>query len=396
MAIFHMQIKTISATTRSAISSAAYRAGEKLHSERFDKTSDFRNKKEVAYSEIIGPENMPAEFKNREKLWNSVEKIEKAKNGRFARDIVVALPNELSQSDQIKLVHEFVKEQFVNQGMIADWSLHAKQGNNHAHIMLTTRSLKKDGSWAPKSKNTYVLDDNGDRIPIIDKKTGKQKLGARNAKLWKKKKTDYNDWNKKENAEIWRKAWADKSNQYLAPNQKIDHRSYERQGRLKIPTIHEGYIARKIEERGGKSERIEINQTIREINRVTWLELNNLKKLKRKIQELSKKIMDKVNEIKSYTRNTEIEEFLNGSREKLKRNQTIDKRIRNEFGIEQSDIREVSKRAKIKSITQAKTRTQALRASDRTKASSKTDSRSQKGQFYNNNQIRSLSKARTR
>ena len=48
---------------------------------------------------------------------------------------------------------------------------------------------------------------------------------------------------------MWRSEWAKECNLHLKKEQQIDHRSYERQGKIEIPTIHEGADARKIEEK---------------------------------------------------------------------------------------------------------------------------------------------------
>lgn len=268
MAIFHLSVKIISRSSgRSAIAAAAYRAGEKLKNEENGKTHDFSKKKGVVYSEIQLPENAPSEYKDRQTLWNKVQEIEKRADAQLAREVEVALPQELDRKKQIELAHNYIQEQFVDKGMIADWSIHDKgDGNPHAHIMLTTRSLKKDGSWAPKQKSTYILDENREKIPQIDPKTGKQKIGARGRKMWKRTTVTYNDWNNRDNVELWRNEWAKQVNHYLEPSKKIDNRSYKRQGITKMPTIHEGYVAREIEKRGGSSDRIETNKMIKKIN----------------------------------------------------------------------------------------------------------------------------------
>ncbi len=61
--------------------------------------------------------------------------------------------------------------------------------------------------------------------------------------------TDATGWNNPKNCELWRSEWAGMCNRHLSIDNQIDHRSYERQGKLKIPTIHEGADARKIEEK---------------------------------------------------------------------------------------------------------------------------------------------------
>lgn len=276
MAIFHLSVKIISRSSgRSAIAAAAYRAGEKLKDEEVEKFHDFSKKKGVVYSEIQLPENAPNEYKDRQTLWNKVQEVEKRADAQLAREVEVALPQELDRKKQIELAHDYIQQQFVNKGMIADWSIHDKgDGNPHAHIMFTTRSLKKDGTWASKQKSTYLLDENGEKVPQIDPKTGKQKIGARGRKMWKRTTVAYNDWNNRDNVELWRSEWAKQVNRYLEPSKKIDNRSYKRQGVEKIPTIHEGYRAREIEKNGGNSDRVNINKKIRKFN--SNIENNNI------------------------------------------------------------------------------------------------------------------------
>src|SRR5690606_13382450 len=88
---------------------------------------------------------------NRERLWNVVEAIEKNWNSRLSREVLVALPRELSNDVQKELLMEYVKENFSNNGMVADVSIHRDQSENpHAHIMLTVRPFNEDGTWANK------------------------------------------------------------------------------------------------------------------------------------------------------------------------------------------------------------------------------------------------------
>jgi len=147
----HFDAKVISrAKGQSAVASAAYRAGEKLHDERLNKTFDYTRKEKVVYKEIMTPENAPAWAKDRETLWNKVEQSENRKDAQLTRDLIVAIPRELPSEQQIALVREFVQENFVNHGMIADVCIHenrtADGGKNpHAHIMLTLRELDGDG-----------------------------------------------------------------------------------------------------------------------------------------------------------------------------------------------------------------------------------------------------------
>ena len=301
MAIFHLSAKIISrGKGQSAIASAAYRSGARLHDERYDETQDYTKKRFIEHSEIQLPEHAPKKYLDRETLWNSVEKAERAKNSQLAREIEVALPRELTPEQRVKLVHDYVQETFVDKGMIADWSIHnpqpdkdnpEKPANPHAHIMLTVRGLRSNGSWAPKQKTTYKLDQNGQKVPQIDPKTGKQKIGSKGRRMWQRITVAYNDWNDQDNVEKWRKNWAEACNVLLKPDQQIDHRSYKRQGREQIPTRHEGHYAQALErKRPGSSWKVAQNQEIREQNRLIALLLQQWRKIEKAISELKQKI----------------------------------------------------------------------------------------------------------
>ena len=205
-------------------------------------------------------------------MWNSVEKIEKAKNSQLAREIEIAIPKELSAEQQIDLVRQYVNDNFVSVGMCADFAIHDKKdGNPHAHIMLTMRPLEQDGTWGAKSKKEYITDDNGERIKL---KNGN----------FKTKKVNTVDWNEQDKAELWRSAWAELANKYLEQNailERIDHRSFARQGIDKIPSIHLGVAASQMERKGIETERGNINREISLTNKI-------LAEIKAKINSLKK------------------------------------------------------------------------------------------------------------
>ncbi len=295
MSIYHLTIKIRSRSGgRSAISASAYLSGEKLHDNETGRTHDYTKKGEVIYKEVLLPLNAPEDFSNRETLWNEVQKKENRKTSQLARQIEVALPKELNREQQIECVQSFIKENFVSQGMIADWALHDKgDGNPHAHIMLTLRAFDENKNWAPKKINLYCndRDENGKpifnenlphydpknkeatsqyRIPKLDE-NGKQKVRVRKGKgeekLWEIITVPYNDWNEN-NAEKWRRSWANCCNKYLDIENQIDYRSYKRQGKDTIPTIHEGYAARDMEKKGVQSERCEYNREVKRQNSI--------------------------------------------------------------------------------------------------------------------------------
>lgn len=260
IAIYHCSIKIVSrGKGKSAVAAAAYRSGEKLTNEWDGLTHDYTKKGGVVHSEILLPAHAPPAFSDRSTLWNSVELSEKSNNAQLAREVEIALPVELSREEQTRLVQEYCSSQFVSKGMIADFNLHdTGSGNPHAHILLTMRPLDEKGAWLPKSKKEYVLDENGEKIRLPSGR-------------YKTRKVDLVDWNNRENAEVWRRAWADLANEFLERNdcpERIDHRSYERQGIEQIPTVHVGVSATQMEKKGIVTERGELNRNIKAANRI--------------------------------------------------------------------------------------------------------------------------------
>lgn len=292
MSIYHCSIKNISRSSgRSAVACAAYRSGEELEDVETGITHDYRKKTGIAFAEIFLCKNAPERFQNREELWNEVEKIEKAADARLAREIEVAIPRELSLEEMKNLVAGYAK-MLTEEGMCVDAAIHLKVGNPHAHLMCTTRKIKADGTWDQKEKKVYALDEFGNKIPVIDQETREQKIGTRGRRIWKRVTVAANDLNAKENVEKWRKMWSEHCNAYLEPEQQIDHRSYERQGKKDvIPTIHEGYAAREMEKRGKLAERCEINREIAAANRdikaiLAEPEPDHRTKIERQVDEL--------------------------------------------------------------------------------------------------------------
>ena len=256
MAIYHCTCKIISrGQGRSAVGAAAYRSGEKLYNEYDGIEHDYTKKGGVVYSEIMLCENAPKEYQDRQTLWNAVEQIEKSSKAQLAREYEVAL--ELSREEQLKLVRDFAKENFVDNGMCVDFSIHDKEdGNPHAHIMLTTRPIEQDNSWGVKQKKEYILDKNG------------QKQYDKKKQTYKCKTVKTTNWDSKEFLQRSRESWAEKVNQELEKKslpQRIDHRSLKEQGVDRVPTIHEGG-ARKLEKRGIKTDRGKINREIKTAN----------------------------------------------------------------------------------------------------------------------------------
>jgi len=136
----------------SVIAKAAYNARDKLKDDYYGKTHDYSKKDDLVFSKIFLPEHIPKEFSKREYLWNEVEKIEKSKNSQLARNLLFTLSRELNGEDRIKLISEFIEENFTSKGMIADCNIHNPTASDneeqpHAHILLTLREIDEQGNW---------------------------------------------------------------------------------------------------------------------------------------------------------------------------------------------------------------------------------------------------------
>ncbi|MBR1478924.1 MAG: MobA/MobL family protein [Lachnospiraceae bacterium] len=247
---------------QSAVEHAAYRSGEKLHLDREGETFDYTKKRGVLYTEIMLADHTPPEWKDRQTLWNAVEDFEKKSDAQLARSLEFSLPFELSTEENIKLCQE-VAEYYRKQGMCVDFCIHAPDGGNkniHCHMMLTVRPLNIDGTFVKhKSHREYILDENGEKIPL------------KNGKDYKTKKVNVVDWDDKGNMEKWRANYASLMEKYLKNHGldiKVEHRSYEKQGIHRIPTIHMGPQVAAMERKGIRTRVGDMNREIRLINEI--------------------------------------------------------------------------------------------------------------------------------
>ena len=139
------------------MAAAAYTSCSKIYNDYDGLTHDYSRKGGLKYSRVFLPTHAPPEWTDRAVLWNAVETAEKTKNSRLAREIIVALPVELTLGQNIRLIEEYVKTQFVDDGMCADVSIHDTDGHNpHAHILLTVRPLKENSEWQSKTEKEYL------------------------------------------------------------------------------------------------------------------------------------------------------------------------------------------------------------------------------------------------
>lgn len=316
MAIYHLEAKVISrGVGRSAVAASAYMSCSRIYNDYDGVQHDYTRKHGLVYEQVLLPPQAPPEWKDRSVLWNAVEESEKSKDSRLAREFVVALPVELSKEQNISLLTEYVKDNFVADGMCADFCIHDTDGHNpHAHIMLTVRPLDRNGKWQSKTEKEYLCIKDGAEqgFTSAEFKTaqtdgwekqyqyfaGKKKVylppsqaeGLERVSKYPKS-TRYGrqnpiseHWNSEEQLQIWRKNWANISNKYLElakSENRIDHRSNKERGIDEQPTVHEGVYARRIEKNGGVSERCEINRQIKADNKV----LREIKSVIKKLLE---------------------------------------------------------------------------------------------------------------
>ena len=316
MAIYHLEAKVVSrGAGRSAVAASAYLSCSRLYNDYDGIQHDYTKKQGLVWQEVFLPEYAPQDWQDREKLWNAVEEVETAKDSRLAREFVVALPIELNRAEQIELLQEFIREQFVSDGMCADAAIHDTDGHNpHAHILLTVRPLDEQGKWQYKTEKEYLCMKNGEERGFTAAefkaaqnegwekqypyKVGKKKVYMTSSAAEAQglvradkhpKSTRYGRqnpiserWNSEEQLAAWRAEWADVSNRCLeraGREERIDHRSNAARGLDEIPTIHEGVTAQALERKGIISDRCELNRQIKADNAL-------LRELKAEIKKL--------------------------------------------------------------------------------------------------------------
>ena len=250
MAIFRLRVNIVSrARGQSALASAAYRAGEKLHDPDRLRDHDYTRKSGVEHTEIMAPATAPdwvqvldksKEHETRQLLWQRVEEAEVRKNAQLAREVVVALPHELDKHQRVQLVRDYVTRNFTSRGMVADVALHEPEpGGNpknfHAHILLTMREVTPDGLSSHKQRA----------------------------------------WNEQSLALEWREDWARTANKHLeraGRPERIDHRSNEARGIDREPQPKLGPLAHQMEKHGRRSRAGDDIRAVKERNLVRDIE----------------------------------------------------------------------------------------------------------------------------
>ena len=327
MNYFHLEAKVVSrGAGRSVIAAAAYASCSRLYNDYDGLTHDFTRKQGCLYSEVFLPQYAPEEWKDRQVLWEAVESVEKTEDSRLARELVVALPSELSLDDWKGMLERFIREQGTELGMCADVNIHDPYppGHNpHSHILFTMRPLDENGKWQAKTQKEYLCKRGGEErgFTADEFKTAKTQgwekqymyqFGEKKEYLTPSeaekiercirtsktpKSTRYGRqnplterWNSEEQIFAWRKSWEiiiNEEQERHGITDRVDCRSHAARGLTEQPTVHEGYHARKLESMGIVSDRCELNRQIRADNKL-------LRELKKQVQKLMKAVKENI------------------------------------------------------------------------------------------------------
>lgn len=240
MAIMFVRAQVISrGAGRSVVSAAAYRHRTRMVDEQTGVSFRYEGgASELVHEELALPDTTPSWLRTMidgrtiagasEVLWNAVDSFEKRADAQLAREMIFALPEELSKAENIALVREFVRDHLTSNGMVADWVYHDKDGNPHIHVMTTLRPLTDDG-FGPKKVG--VLGDDGEPLRVVTPDRPKGKIVYR---LWA---------GDKETMKAWKIAWAETANKHLSIagyDIRLDGRSYAEQGLDGIAQSHLG------------------------------------------------------------------------------------------------------------------------------------------------------------
>lgn len=231
------------------LKTAAYISGSEMRNDQ-EVIADYTNKKGVVFSEVVLPKEAPIRLQDPEVLWSEVEKLEsKRKDSVLFREWISSFEKHLTMEEKLKVAREYA-ESLASEGMAVQYAVHlGHDGNNndHAHFMATVRGFE-NGEWKKRriQPQEFLLDSEGNRIPVIDKSTGEQMRNKDGSRRWKKTKVVYEDgFNELHagNVERWRKLFADLENQYLPAEFQVTPDSYATQGIDKIPGAHLGKAA---------------------------------------------------------------------------------------------------------------------------------------------------------
>ncbi|MBY3238381.1 Ti-type conjugative transfer relaxase TraA [Rhizobium laguerreae] len=252
MAIMFVRAQVISrGVGRSIVSAAAYRHRARMMDEQAGTSFSYRGgRAELVHEELALPTQIPEWLRTAidgrtvaaasEALWNAVDAFEKRADAQLARELIIALPEELTRAENIALVREFVRDNLTSKGMVADWVYHDKDGNPHIHLMTALRPLTQEGFGR---KKVAVTGEDGAPLRVV---TPDRPKGRIVSKAWA---------GDKETMKAWKIAWAETANRHLAlagHEIRIDGRSYAEQGLDGIAQRHLGPEKAALSRRGAE------------------------------------------------------------------------------------------------------------------------------------------------
>lgn len=231
---YHFEVKNISrGTGRSFARNVSYICGRNIE-DNYAHKKYYHKRSDVVFSKVYLPENTPAEYRDIQRLSNEINNAEKRYDARTARLFIASFPNELSKDEQIKIVEDFVKTNFVDNGFAVIAAIHSgvnpedqSINNPHTHILVSTRTVDANGFSKIKPR----------------------------------------EQNKKQYIRIWREQWARELNRELERNKldiRVSHESIEVQGIDREPTI---YLSRIDFQKEKKGERTIAGDRKREIQK---------------------------------------------------------------------------------------------------------------------------------
>ena len=285
---FYMKMSNVKTST---VAKSAYNSRTKEYDETQNHTFNYSAKEDHVYHNVTLPDGCPEEWKQAEKLWNENEKFETEQNTtRHGKQFIVAIPQELTQEQTEKAINEF-QEYFAKMGYASQADQHEPESrrsadevekNRHVHVLTTARKITNGEFEQIKEKKMFANDRDANgkpvynpekpdakdhkeyRVPVLDE-NGEQKFRERPGKgkemLWERVRVQDNPLDRRETVEAARAEWARICNSYLSEDQKIDHRSYERQGSERVAEIHEGIGSHKEQD-----DRKAYNEEVRQAN----------------------------------------------------------------------------------------------------------------------------------
>ena len=237
MANYHFEVTIISrGKGRSVTAAVGYISGKTLRDNYSSKTY-YNSRNDVIWQKIFLPNDAPQEFRNLQYLCNEIECAEVRRDARTARQFIGSLPNELPSGELVRIVHEFIEDNFLSCSLCVVAAIHRGRNRDdpsrntpHVHIIVPTRPVGEGG-----------------------------------LSKWKDREHD-----KREYITIWREQWAEVQNRAYERNGldiQVSHETLEVQGkRDREPTIHLSRIDWQKEQRGGRTPAGDRKRAIRARN----------------------------------------------------------------------------------------------------------------------------------